>query len=399
MNNSINWENKIAPCVGQLPDSGLGRFLDIMATNKNIVSLSVGEPDFTTPLSVRKTCIKSIEEGLTSYTSSYGLLALRKGICQATEKKYGVSYNPESEIVITVGVSEALDLAMRILLAPGDEVLLPEPCYVANKACIILAGGTAVPVPTKADDGFAINIEELEKRLTKKTKAILISYPTNPTGSTLNRDQLLKIADFAQKHNLVVISDELYADLTYVGEHTCFSSLPGMKDRTILLGGFSKTYAMTGFRIGYVMAPKEVISAMIAIHQYTMLCAPAPAQYAALEALESAKNDYEYMFDTYNKRRKIMIDGFKKIGLKTFEPQGAFYIFPDITITGLKSADFCERLLQEQNVAVITGHAFGESGEGFVRCSYSTSNENLFIALERIDKFINTENNKAYACK
>lgn len=397
--NKLNWKKQISPGVNSLPASGLSKFLDIIATKKNVISLSIGEPDFTTPLCVRKGAIKSIEEGYTSYTSCYGLLELRKEIGKSFEKKYNVSYNPEKEVLITVGVSEALDLAMRALLAPGDEVLLPEPCYVANKACVVLAGGVAVPVVTKAEEGFAVNTDELEKHVTPKTKAIIISYPTNPTGATMKREQLEKIAQFAEKHNIFVVSDELYADLTYVGEHTCFASLPGMKERTILLSGFSKAYAMTGLRIGFVMAPEEAVSAMLAIHQYTMLCAPVTAQYAAIDALKYAQADYEYMYDTYNKRRKIMADGFKKIGLPTFEPQGAFYIFPNISTTDLSSAEFTEKLLEEEDVAVIPGNAFGECGEGFVRCSYATSNENLFKALERIDKFVNQTNALEYANK
>jgi aminotransferase len=393
----VDWETKVSPTTKRLPDSGLGRFLDIIATRKSVISLSIGEPDFTTPLSVRKRCIKSVKDGMTSYTSSYGLLELRKAIAANMEEKYGMSYSPEKEILITTGVSEALDLAVRAVISPGDEVLLPEPCYVAYKACVVMAGGIPVPVPTEAQEEFAVNVDELEKRVTTKTKAIVIGYPTNPTGATMNRSQLLKIADFVRKHDIIAISDELYAELTYVGQHTAFASLPDMKERTILLNGFSKTYAMTGFRIGFVMAPAEAINAMLAIHQYTMLCAPTPAQFAAIEAIKSARNDYEFMFDTYNKRRKIMIDGFKKIGLKTIEPQGAFYIFPDITATGMTSTDFSDRLLEEQDVALIPGCAFGESGEGFVRCSYATSTENLFTALERIDKFVNFKRNVRYA--
>lgn len=385
----INWQKSISPQINALPDSGLGAFLDIIANNKNIISLSIGEPNFTSPLAVRKKAIQTIEKGFTSYTSSYGLLDLRKAIVNTFEKKYGVSYSPEKETLITVGVSEALDLAMRVLLAPGDEVLLPEPCYVANKACIVLAGGCPVPVPTKIEDGFAVQVEELEKHVTPKTKAIIIGYPTNPTGATLNHEQLLKIAQFAEKHNLIVLSDELYADLTFEGKHIAFSSLPGMKDRTILLSGFSKAYAMTGFRIGYVLAPTEVIEAMISIHQYTMLCAPTLAQYAALEALNSAEQDCLSMLEAYDRRRKTITSGLKKIGLPTFTPQGAFYIFPYIGETGLTSAKFSQQLLTKQEVAAIPGHAFGASGEGFIRCSYATSDENIIKALERIDIFVN----------
>ncbi len=385
----IDWNKTISPSVGILPDSGLGRFLDIIATNKNIISMSIGEPDFTAPLSVRKRCIQSIEEGLTSYTSSYGLLDLRKAIISEMERKYGVSYSPEKEAIVTVGVSEALDLAMRVLLAPGDEVLIPEPCYVANKACVIMAGGAPVPVATKAEEGFAPQVAELEKAVTNKTKALIIGYPTNPTGATLKKEHLLAIAGFAEKHNLVVVSDELYADLTYTGKHISFASLPGMKERTVLLGGFSKAYAMTGFRIGFALAPQEVVEAMIAVHQYTMLCAPTPAQYAALEALKSAQRDCDFMMDTYNSRRRLMTDGFQKIGLPVFEPEGAFYIFPNISSTGLSSLLFSEQLLAQEEVAAIPGHAFGKCGEGFIRCSYATSTENLKTALERIDRFIN----------
>ena len=390
MYQKINWEKTVGKKVKALPDSGLGKFLDIIALNKNIVSLSIGEPDFTAPLCVRNQAIKGIEEGITtSYTSSYGMIELRKAICEMTEKKYNVSYNPENEIAVTVGVSEALDLTMRVLLEEGDEVLLPEPCYVANKACIVLAGGTSVPVPTFAEDGFVVKVAELEKYVTTKTKALMISYPTNPTGATMKKEELEEIAKFAEKHNLIVISDELYADLTYVGNHTCFSSLPGMKERTIILSGFSKTYAMTGFRIGYVLAPKDFIAAMINIHQYTMLCAPAPSQYAAIEAIRSAHKDYEHMYDTYNKRRQLMINGFQNIGLPTFSPEGAFYIFPNISQMSMTSSAFCEELLEKYEVAVIPGDAFGKSGEGFIRCSYATSTENLNKALDRIDRFIN----------
>ncbi len=361
--------------------------------------MSIGEPDFTPPLSVRKRCIQSIEEGHTSYTSSYGLLELRKAITRDFEKKYGVSYSPDKEAIVTVGVSEALDLAMRALLSPGDEVLVPEPCYVANKACVIMAGGTPVPVATSAEKGFVPQLEELEAAITAKTKAIIIGYPTNPTGATMKHEHLLTIALFAEKHNLVVVSDELYADLTYTGKHTSFASLPGMQERTVLLGGFSKAYAMTGFRIGFALAPAEFIAAMLSIHQYTMLCAPTPAQHAALEALSSAQKDCDFMMETYNSRRQLMINGFKKIGLPVFEPEGAFYIFPDISGTGLGSVEFSEQLLEAEEVAAIPGPAFGKCGEGFIRCSYATSTEHLKEALKRIDRFLNSYNLQKCASK
>lgn len=387
--NTINWTKSFSPAANSLPSGGLKEFLEIINTRKSIISLGIGEPDFSAPANICAKVMQSLDCGETKYTSSYGNIELRRAISKYIQETFGASYNPDSEILVTVGVSEGLDLAMRVLVGPGDEVLLPEPCYVANKACVLLTGAKPVPVPTFAEFGFAPRLEELEQAVTPKTKVIMIGYPTNPTGATMNREQLMTIAQFAEKHNLIVISDELYSDLTFNGKHVSFSTLPGMRERTITLNGFSKAYAMTGLRIGYALAPNDVIEAMVNIHQYTMLCAPITAQVGALEALENTAIARDHMIDSYNRRRLIMVEGFKRIGLECFEPQGAFYIFPSIKSTGLSSMEFSKQLLLDQEVAVIPGSAFGESGEGFVRCAYCNSEENLQEAINRIEKFIN----------
>lgn len=389
MSTAPNWSKLLSPAVKSLPASGLKKFLEIINVNKNIISLGVGEPDFATPENIRDKCIETFVKGQTNYTSSYGDINLRRAIASDLEESFDVSYNPETEILVTVGVSEGLDLAMRTLVASGDEVLLPEPCYVANKACVLLAGGTPVAVPTYEENNFIVQIADLEKAITAKTKILLIGYPTNPTGSTMNTPELLAIANFAKKHNLIVISDELYAHLTYSGQHISFAKLPGMKERTILLNGFSKAYAMTGLRIGFVVAPSEVIEAMVGIHQYTILCAPITAQIAAIEAIKNAKKERQQMIEIYNERRLLMYHGFQKIGLKCFEPQGAFYIFPSIKRTNLSSMDFSEQLLLQKEVAVIPGNSFGACGEGYIRCAYCNTTANLKIALNRIDEFVN----------
>lgn len=390
MKKVINWTERVSQNVKSLPPSGLKKFLEIINVNKNIISLGVGEPDFTIPKIILEKTISSMESGKTKYTSTYGMIELRQAICQQTEEEYGVSYNPEQEILITVGVSEGIDLIMRSMFSPGDEILMPEPCYVANKACILLAGLVPVGIKTTVENAFCVTKEDLEKNITTKTKAIIIGYPNNPTGATMNREQLQIIADVAEEHNLIVISDELYSSLNYMEKHISFPSLPRMKDRTIVLNGFSKAYAMTGLRLGFVLAPHEVIEAMVSIHQHTVLCAPVTAQYAALAAIQYGDKARDQMVDTYNKRRLIMVEGFKKIGLECFEPQGAFYIFPSIKSTGLTSMEFSEKLLLEQEVAVIPGSAFGSAGEGFVRCAYCNTTDNLKLALKRITTLVNT---------
>lgn len=384
----MNWAERISPTVNSLPPSGIRRFFDIVAEMKGVVSLGVGEPDFITPWHIRESCVYGLQHGYTAYTSNYGLLELRQEIADIIAEDYNVSYDPRHEVLVTVGVSEALDLAMRAILTPGDEILIPEPCYVSYKACATLAGGIPVPVPTKMEHEFRVTVEQLEKLITPRTKALLIGYPNNPTGAIMPRRELEAIAQFTEKHDLIVISDEIYAKLTYDGSHVCFAGLPGMKDRTILLNGFSKAYAMTGWRIGYALANPDFIAAMNKIHQYTMLCAPITAQVAAIEALRHGRISMQKMVDEYNMRRRLMVEGFKRIGLPCFEPKGAFYIFPSIKETGLTSLQFAEELLKAEKVALVPGDAFGQSGDGFVRCSYASSFANLTEALRRIEHFI-----------
>lgn len=384
----MSFSDRIAPTVASMPTSGIRRFFDIVAEMKGVVSLGVGEPDFVTPWHIRESCVYGLQRGYTAYTSNYGLLELRQEIAKLFQNQYNVSYDPRQEVLVTVGVSQALDLAMRAILAPGEEVLIPEPCYVSYKACVTLAGGTPVPVPTYIENEFRVTVEQLEKLVSPRTKALLIGYPNNPTGAILTRTELEAIADFAVRHDLIVISDEIYGDLTYEGNHICFSSLPGMRDRTILLNGFSKAYAMTGWRIGYALSNPDFIGAMTKIHQYTMLCAPVTAQVAAIEALQNGERSMQKMVAEYNNRRRLMLEGFRGMGLTCFEPKGAFYIFPSIKNTGLSSLEFAEQLLKEQKVALVPGNAFGDCGEGYVRCSYATSTANLIEALERIGKFV-----------
>jgi aminotransferase len=384
----MNWADRISPNVNAIPPSGIRRFFDIAAEMKGVISLGVGEPDFITPWHIRESCIYGLHRGYTSYTSNYGLLELREEIVKSLDKDYQVNYDPRKEVLVTVGVSEGLDLAMRALLSPGDEVLVPEPCYVSYKSCVTLAGGIAVTVPTNMENEFRITAEELEAYVTPRTKMLLIGYPNNPTGAVMTRQDLESIALFAKKHDLIVISDEIYAKLTYEGSHTCFSSLPDMRDRTIVLNGFSKAYAMTGWRIGYAVSNADFIGAMTKIHQYTMLCTPITAQVAAIEALKSGEPQVKHMVTEYNHRRRLILDGFRQMGLDCFEPKGAFYIFPSIKKTGLTSLEFAEQLLMTEKVALVPGNAFGDSGEGFVRCSYATSTKNIVEALERIERFI-----------
>lgn len=384
----MSWADRLSPAVKAVPPSGIRRFFDIAAEMKGVVSLGVGEPDFITPWHIRESCVHGLHKGYTSYTSNYGLLELREEIARTIYNDYQVSYDPRKEALVTVGVSEALDLAIRALLSPGDEVLIPEPCYVSYKACVTLAGGQPVPVPTTMEHEFRVTVDQLEKLVTPRTKVLLIGYPNNPTGAIMPKQELAAIAKFAKKHDLIVISDEIYAALTYAGTHTCFASLPEMRDRTILLNGFSKAYAMTGWRIGYALANPDFIAAMNKIHQYTMLCAPITAQLAAIEALRHGQDKMENMVAEYNCRRQLILNGLRQLGLKCFEPKGAFYIFPSIKETGLTSLQFAEELLKTEKVAVVPGDAFGESGEGFIRCSYASSVSNIAQALERIDRFI-----------
>mgnify|MGYP000237088973 FL=1 len=389
MTENIDWQKRISPVVQAIPPSGIRRFFDIAAEMEDVISLGVGEPDFVTPWSIRESCVYGLEQGYTSYTANRGLLELREEICALQKRNFNIDYDPKTNVLVTVGVSEALDIAMRAILTPGDEILIPEPCYVSYKACASLAGAVPVAVPAKIENNFSITPADLEAHVTNKTKALLIGYPNNPTGAILTKEQLMDIAKFAQEHDLIVISDEIYGDLTYGGErHVCFAGLPGMKDRTILLNGFSKAYAMTGWRIGYAMSNPAIISAMTKIHQYTMLCAPITAQIAAVEALRHGEKYMKKMVSEYDKRRRLIYDGLTNAGLKCFEPKGAFYIFPDITSTGLTSEEFAEQLLMKEHVALVPGTAFGQCGEGYVRCSYATSVTKISEAIARIEHFV-----------
>ena len=385
-----NWNDRISPIVKSVPPSGIRRFFDIASEMEDVISLGVGEPDFVTPWSIRESCVYGLEQGYTSYTANRGLMELREEICFMHKRRFDLDYDPKTDVLVTVGVSEALDIAMRTILSPGDEILIPEPCYVSYKACATLAGGIPVPVPAKAENDFRITPADLEPHVSPKTKALLIGYPNNPTGAILSKEDLEAIARFAIKHDLIVISDEIYGDLTYGDtKHICFAGLPEMKDRTILLNGFSKAYAMTGWRIGYALSNPDIIAAMTKIHQYTMLCAPITAQIAAVEALRHGEKYMRKMVSEYDKRRRLIYDGLQKAGLKCFEPKGAFYIFPDITSTGLSSEEFAEKILMQEHVALVPGNAFGDCGEGFVRCSYATSVEQISEALARIEHFVN----------
>ena len=387
---AYDFNQAVSPFIKALPPSGLAKFLEITAGNPNIVPLSVGEPDFDIPEAVKKAEIASIEAGHSCYTSTLGMLELRQAIAQDIKNNYGVEYDPATEILVTVGVSEALYTVITTIMSPGAEIIIPEPCYVANKACIILAGGVPVSVPTSLENGFVPTVEDLEKAVTPKTKAIMLGYPNNPTGAIMSKEQIKAIGDWAASHDLIIISDELYAHMTYNGKkHTMFTSCPEFKDRTIVLNGFSKAYAMTGLRLGYIMAPAAIITAMNVLHQFVVLCPNVTAQHGAIAALKECRPDVDKMIAEYDRRRQIMIEGFRKIGVPLYEPEGAFYVFPCIKETGLSSMEFCEKLLEEEEVLVIPGHIFGAGGEGYIRCSYAYSEEILRTALERIERFIN----------
>jgi aminotransferase len=378
----------LAQRVQRVKPSGIRRFFDIAATMKDVISLGVGEPDFVTPRHICEAAIASINAGETHYTSNYGTLALREAIAAELHARYGINYDPKTEIVATVGVSEALDVALRALVDPGDEVLVPDPGYVAYEAGIIFAGGVPVPVPTRAENDFEPLAEDFASRVTPRTKAILIGTPNNPTGAVISREQLAGIAQLAQERDLVVLSDEIYSRLVYGVEHVSIASLPGMWERTVTLNGFSKAYAMTGWRIGYAAAPAHILEAMLKIHQYAIMCAPTDAQAAALEALQHGEPDVQAMVAEYARRRRLIVDGFNSMGLTCHAPKGAFYAFPNITSTGLTADEFTEKLIQEEHVAVVPGDAFGEAGAGHIRCAYCTAYEKIEEALERISRFV-----------
>jgi aminotransferase len=381
-------ESYINQRVAGLKPSGIRKFFDIAATMQDVISLGIGEPDFLTPSAISEAGIQSIKRGDTHYTSNAGLLELRRALSRHLEKKYQVSYDPNTELILTVGVSEALYLAFSAVLEVGDEVIIPTPCFVSYQAEVILAGGVPVEVPSKLENDFNPDPAAIEAAITPRTKVLLIGYPNNPTGGVATRESLLKIAEIAEKHDLLVISDEIYDRLVYGFTHVCFAGLPGMHKRTLLLGGFSKDYAMTGWRIGYAAGPADLIRGLTRIHQYTVMSAPTMSQVAALEALEHGESAVLEMVAEYDRRRKLIVKGLNNLGLKTFEPHGAFYAFPQISVTGMDEDSFAERLLQEEKVAVVPGSAFGLGGEGFVRCSYATSYEKIVEALRRIERFM-----------
>ncbi len=380
----------IARHVGGLPKSGIRDFFEIVSKMKDVISLGIGEPDFDTPWHIREAAIYALEKGKTHYTSNLGLLELRRAIAAYVEAHYTVAYRPDDEIIVTVGVSEAIDLALRALINPGDKVLYHQPCYVSYNPSVALAHGIAVPVPTRADDGFALNAADLEKAWQPGCKVLMINLPCNPTGGTCDRARLEKIARFAVEKDLIVLSDEIYSELVYDAPHTSIAVFPGMRERTIFLHGFSKAFAMTGFRVGYACGPAELIDAMMKVHQYSMLCAPILSQEAAIEALARGEDGVKSMRDQYHRRRDMVVGRLNGAGLACRAPGGAFYVFPSVASTGLGDRDFAYGLLNSQSVAVVPGTAFGENGRGFVRASFATGYDQLVEACDRIERFVNT---------
>lgn len=376
--------------INEMPSSGIRKFFDVASTLKGAISLGVGEPDFETPWYAREAAISSLEKGLTSYSSNQGMMELREEICKYMDEKYGLKYDPHDEIVVTIGASEGIDIALRAIIELGDEIMVVEPSYVSYIPCITMCGGVPVVLETKSENEFRLQPEEIESKITPKTKAIILPYPNNPTGAIMEKKDLEAIAEVIIKHDLVVLSDEIYSELTYGQHHVSIASIEGMRERTIVLNGFSKAFAMTGWRLGYACAPKGFIFNMNKIHQYIAMCAPTPSQYAGIEVLRNEKRDEDIsiMRDAYDERRQVMVNGFRNMGLECFEPKGAFYVFPDIRRTGLSSDDFCNKLLFDQKVAVVPGTAFGKCGEGFIRCSYAYSIKDIKKALNRIEIFV-----------
>ena len=385
---SVNPADFLTKKIREIPPSGIRKFFDLAADMKDVISLGVGEPDFVTPKVIRDAAITSINAGETAYTANYGLIELRRAISKYLAEKIDVEYDPATEIMVTVGGSEAVDITLRAIIEPGDEVIIPEPAFVSYNPCVDIAGGVPVAAPTSFEDGFKVTPELLEKHITPKTKAILLNFPCNPTGAIMTCEELQGIADICIKHNLLAISDEIYAELTYEGQHSSIAALDGMKERTVIVSGVSKTFAMTGWRIGYLTAPKELIQDIAKVHQFALMCAPTMGQKAAVAAFDVAMPEVKKMVAEYGKRRKYIVERFRNMGLDIHEPMGAFYAFPSIKSTGLNSEEFCERLLYEQKVAVVPGSAFGGSGQGFIRCSYAASMENITKACDKMEAFL-----------
>ena len=384
----MNLENLLSQRTVSLKPSGIRKFFDIANEMEGVIALGVGEPDFKTPYSVRQAGIENLQQGKTRYSANAGLMELRRAICDYLKRKFNLEYDKKSEVVVTVGGSEAIDLAIRAFINPGDEVLVPEPCFVCYAPIVTLTSGVPVSIRTREEDEFRLTPEQLEAAITSKTKMLILPYPNNPTGAVMRREHLEAIAEVLKKHDIIVLSDEIYAELTYNGRHTSIAELPGMKERTIVVNGFSKTFAMTGWRLGYAVGPAPAIKQMTKIRQYAIMCAPTTSQYAAIEALDHCEENICQMREEYDRRRRFVVDAFNKMGLHTFEPEGAFYVFPCIKSTGMSSEEFCEKLLYGKKVAVVPGNAFGDSGEGFIRVSYSYSVQHLTTALGRIKEFL-----------
>lgn len=384
----INYDQVMIKRITDVPPSGIRKFFDIVNEMGDAISLGVGEPDFDTPWHIREEGIYSLEKGKTFYSANAGLLELREEICNYMQRRFELSYEAKTQALVTVGGSEAIDIALRLLVQQGDEVLIPEPSYVSYKPCTIYAGGTPIPIETKEENNFKLTADELRRAITPNTKVLILPYPNNPTGAIMEREDLEAIAEVLRETSIMVLSDEIYAELTYGKKHISIANIEGMYERTILISGFSKAYAMTGWRLGYVLGPTPIMQEMIKIHQFAIMCAPTTSQYAAIEAMRNGDHDVEFMCESYNQRRRLMVDHFRSMGLSCFEPEGAFYVFPCIKSTGMTSEAFCERLLKEEKVAVVPGTAFGSYGEGFIRCSYAYSVEALKEALTRIERFV-----------
>ena len=384
----INYDELMVKRIMDVPPSGIRKFFDIANEMGDAISLGVGEPDFDTPWHIREEGIYSLEKGKTFYSANAGLLELREEICNYMKRRFDLSYCTKDQTLVTVGGSEAIDLALRILINPGDEVLIPEPCYVSYTPCTIFAGGTPVTIPTREENNFKLTPDELRQYITPRTKILILPYPNNPTGAIMEKEELEAIAEVLRETNIIVLSDEIYGELTYGKKHVSIASIEGMYERTILISGFSKSYAMTGWRLGYALGPVPLMKLMTKMHQFAIMCAPTTSQYAAIEAMRNGDDDVAMMCESYNKRRRLMVEHFRQMGLSCFEPEGAFYVFPSIKRTGMTSDEFCETLLKEEKVAVVPGTAFGTYGEGFIRCSYAYSVEELKEALVRIERFV-----------
>lgn len=386
----LDYSNILSQTAQDIKPSGIRKFFDLLSDRKDVISLTVGEPDFVTPWHIRVAAMESLQKGKTYYTSNSGTVELREAISDYMERRFSLKYAPKDEIIVTVGGSEAIDLAMRACINPGDEVIIPQPAFVCYGPIAELAGGVPVFINTKEENRFKLTADELKAAITPKTKLLVLPYPNNPTGAVMTREDLEAIADVLRDTNIIVLSDEIYCELTYNDSHTSFASIDGMRERTIIASGFSKAYAMTGWRLGYTLAPREITKQMLKIHQYAIMCAPTMSQFAAVEAMRNGDNDVEMMRNEYNRRRRYIVGGLRGMGIDCFDPEGAFYVYPNISKFGLSSEEFCQRLVDEANVAIVPGTAFGECGEGFARISYAYSVEHIAKALERIEKFIKT---------